>query len=293
MPDTVFRHYSRAALDREYDNQKKIPDFQSYVEYCRRESEATRRQRHGHIDVPYGKGPSERLDIFPAQEGGGPTPVEIYFHGGYWRLLDKNDFSYVANGFVPHGVMAVVVNYALVPSVDLDELIGQCRAAVAWVFRNIERFGGDPARLFLSGHSAGGHIVAMMLATDWQAYGRDLPRDIAKGATAISGIFDLEPMRHCFLAPTLQFSPDQVARNSPVLLRPSCPAPLLVAVGGEEGDEYLRQSRDLTQAWRATPCRPEMVVAPDENHFSIRDQLGDPGSGMISRMKGRWTAPAL
>ncbi len=287
MSELVFRSYTRSALDKEYDNQKKISDFQSYVDYCRRESAVTRQQRRGYLDISYGKGRAEKLDIFPSRSGK-KTAVEIYFHGGYWRLLDKSDFSYVAHGFNAHDVMAVIVNYSLVPSVDLDTLIGECRAAVAWVFRNIERFGGDPERLFASGHSAGGHIAAMMLATDWTDYGRDLPREILKGATAISGLFDLEPMRHCFLADTLRFTPDQVARNSPVLLRPKCSAPLLLAVGGDEGQEYLRQSGDLAKAWASTACRPEMVVLANQNHFSIRDQLGDPASEMVSLMKRHW-----
>lgn len=292
MPERVFRTYSRTALNKEYDNQKKIEDFQSYVDYCRRESAATRRRRHGSLDVSYGTRGSEKLDIFPSGARK-KTPVEIYFHGGYWRLLDKGDFSYVANGFAAHDVMAVIVNYSLVPSVDLDTLVEECRAAVAWVFRNIERFGGDPGQLFASGHSAGGHIVGMMLATDWPEYGRDLPRDLLKGATAISGIFDLEPMRHCFLADTLRFTPEQVARNSPVALRPKCPTPLLLAVGGDEGEEYLRQSGDLAREWASTACHPEMIVLANQNHFSIRDQLGDPASEMIGLMKRRWTNPSL
>lgn len=291
MSEAVFRHYSREALDREYDNQKKIPDFASYVAYCRRESDAARRQWSGHLDVPYGKSQGERLDIFPARAAT-RAPVEVYFHGGYWRLLDKSDFSYVANGFVPHGVTTVIVNYALIPTVDMDELIRQCRAALAWVFRNIAQFGGDPERLYLSGHSAGGHIVAMLLATDWPEWGSDLPREIVKGATAISGVYDLEPMRHCFLNETLKLEAGHVARNSPVRLQPACPAPLLVTVGGEEGDEFLRQGRELTQAWHTTLCCPEMVVLPGENHFSIRDQLGDPASRMIWLMRRRWTTLA-
>lgn len=292
MLERVYRHYTREALDREYDNQKKIADFRSYVAYCRRESEAARLRWQGRLDVAYGALPSERLDIFPAAPGAEASPVEVYFHGGYWRLLDKNDFSYVANGFVPHGVTTVIVNYGLIPTVDMDELIRQCRAAVAWVFRHIAAYGGDPRRLHLSGHSAGAHIVAMLLATDWTQWAPGLPKAIAKGATAISGIYDLEPMRHCFLKDTLRLTEDQVLRNSPVRLRPEGAAPLLLTVGGDEGDEYLRQSRELAEAWRGSPCRPEMVVFPNENHFSIRDQLGDSASRMVSLMQAAWTSPA-
>lgn len=288
MAELVFRQYSREMLDREYDNQKKIADFKSYVAYCRNESEKARKDRKAWLDVAYGDRPSERLDIFPASHVAS-APVEIYFHGGYWRLLDKSDFSYVANGFVDNGVTAVIVNYGLIPTVDMDELMRQCRAAVAWVFRHIAAYGGDPQRLHFSGHSAGAHIVAMLLATEWSKWASDLPKEIVRGATAVSGLYDLEPIRHSFLQDVLRLDQDHISRNSPARLQPVCSAPLLVTVGGDEGAEYLRQSRDLVEAWRTFPCHPEMLVLENENHFSIRDQLGDPESEMISLMRTAWS----
>jgi arylformamidase len=293
MGTPIFRHYDQAGLDAEYDNQKKFPgfDFKGFVARCAALSASARGDLACHLDIPYGTHPAERLDIFPAAPAAGAAPVEIFFHGGYWRMLDKRDFSYVAHGFVAVGRTVVVVNYALIPAVDMDALVEQCRRAVAWTVRNIANFGGDPGRLYLSGHSAGGHLVAMMMATDWRRYGDDLRRPLFAGACAISGIFDLEPIQLCFLNKILQLDAGQVERNSPQRLEPLERAPLVVAVGDREGEEYLRQARDFVAAWCRPGFAPEMVVLP-EDHFSIRLQLVEPQSGMMRVLLGGAAAAA-
>jgi arylformamidase len=218
--------------------------------------------------------------------GDAPTgAVEIFFHGGYWRAFDKGEFSYIANGFVPRGVTTVVVNYALIPSVTMDQLVEQCRKSVRWVYEHIAEYGGDPAQLSLCGHSAGGHLVAMMLATDWPAYA-GMPADPFRRAYAMSGLYDLEPVRLCFLNDILRLDKDTVARNSPVLLAPRHTCELIVAVGEREGDEYLRQSRAFVEAWSRNGSTPELSILPDD-HFSIRVHLGDPDSEMIERLTRR------
>lgn len=283
MGTPIFRHYDQAGLDAEYDNQAKFAgfDFKGFLGRCAALSASARSDFVCHLDIPYGASAAERLDIFPAPVAIGLAPVEIFFHGGYWRMLDKRDFSYVAHGFVPAGRTTVVVNYALIPTVDMDLLVEQCRRAVIWTLRNIARFGGDPRRLHLSGHSAGGHLVAMMLATDWRRYGVDLPRPLFAGACAISGIYDLWPVQLCFLNKILKLDVGQVERNSPVRLEPREYAPLVVAVGDREGQEYLRQASDFVSAWRRPSYAPEKVVLPDD-HFSIRLQLSDATSRMMS-----------
>ena len=275
MTQPLFRDYDRQALDREYNNRGKVADFADYLARFPRESEATRRQLAGRLDVAYGPSPAETLDIFPAARPG-PAPVHVFIHGGYWMAIDKRDFSYVARAVQPAGATVVVINYALIPSVDMDELVRQCRAAVAWVHRHARSFGGDPDRLFVSGHSAGGHLTAMCMATDWAAW--ETPADVIKGGCAISGLYDLEPIRLCYLNDTLKLSPEAVRRNSPVRLRPAGRAPLLLPVGALEGPEYHRQTEELAAAWRAggVPC--EVLDMAGINHFSIVAQLEDPGS---------------
>jgi len=173
--------------------------------------------------------------------------VHVFVHGGYWHRLDKTDFSFVAGAC--RETATVVVNYALVPTVDLDELVRQVRASVAWVHANARSFGGDPARITVSGHSAGGHLVAMLLATDWPQFG--VPADVVKAGCAISGLYDLEPIRLCYLNEVLGLTPESARHNSPVHLKPTGRAPLVLAVGADEGPEYHRQTTDLAAACRS------------------------------------------
>src|SRR5438445_156719 len=155
MPQVVFRDYDRAALDREYDNRAKVKDAPEWLERYARESAKARAELSCRLDVAYGPSAGETLDVFPAP-GSGPAPVHVFIHGGYWHRLDKADGSFVARGLLPAGAAVVVINYALIPTVQMAELVSQCRASIAWVHRHAASFGGDPRRTFVSGHSAGG-----------------------------------------------------------------------------------------------------------------------------------------
>jgi arylformamidase len=276
MGTPVFRGYDREALDREYDNRRKVPNAAEVLAWYAGESEAARRAMHWRIDTPYGTAAGERLDVLPAARTG--LPVQVFIHGGYWHRLDKGDFSYVARAFAPSGVAVVVINYTLMPHVTLDELVLQCRASIAWVYRNAATFGGDRNRIFISGHSAGGHLVAMLMATDWSAFGA--PADVVKGGCGISGLYDLEPIRLCYLNDILKLSEDDARRNSPVLLPAPRAGSLMLAVGDLEGPEYHRQTDDLATAWRKQGFNSEVMRMPGDDHFSIAAKLGDPASAL-------------
>jgi arylformamidase len=273
MAAAVFRHYERAALDAEYNNRAKVPRALDWIARYGAESARARAELPMRFDVPYGPHHAERLDVFPAA-GPGPAPVHVFVHGGYWHRLDKADFSFVVRGLRPAGVATVVVNYGLVPTIDLDTLVGQCRAALAWVHAHAADFGGDASRIFVSGHSAGGHLVAMLLATDWAALGA--PADVVKGGCAISGLYDLEPIRLCYLNDVLALTPPVARRNSPVTLPRPPAGSLVLAVGGEEGEEYHRQTSDLAAAWSGYPI--EVLDLAGHDHFSIVAELGSPFS---------------
>jgi len=281
----VFRGYDQAALDREYDNRNKIPgfDLDAYVADCGRRSAAFRARVPHVADVAYGPGPSDRLDVFPAP-GPGARPVVIFFHGGFWRAGRKADFSYVAGGLVAAGITAVIVGYPLIPTVTMDALVAGCRRAVAWVWRKIARLGGDPARIHVTGHSAGGHLAVMMLATDWPAVEAGMPADAIQGAVAFSGLYDLEPLRLAAINRTLGLDESAVRRNSPVLLAPRYRGPLVLAVGAEEGPEFLRQNASLAAAWSGHGPSIRIHELAGEDHFSIRgrlDQPDDPTSRLL------------
>lgn len=276
MGNLVFLNYDRAALDREYDNQKKVPNYAASRERQAAASQAVRASFPCRLDVAYGEAPRERLDIF-LPSGGEPAPVHVFIHGGYWQRNDKSGSSFVARTLVPVGAACVVLNYPLVPSVTLDAVVGACRRAVAWLYRNASSFQGDPERLSVSGHSAGGHLAAMLLATDWAAYG--LPAGVVKTACGISGLYHLEPVRLCYLNDVLQLDEPATRRNSPVLLKPPPSGQLLLAVGGEEGPEFHRQVTALAAAWGpAIPC--QVLDLPGQDHFSLVEQLGDPDAAL-------------
>ena len=276
MGETIFLGYDQAALDREYNNSGKIPNTAEYLAWYPGESARTRETLPARLDLRYGPQPGETLDVF-LPEGRGPWPVHVFVHGGYWRSLDKQDFSFVARGLQPAAVLVAVVNYALIPTVDMDELVRQVRASVAWLHRNVAALGGDPDNITVSGHSAGGHLTAMLMSTDWPAFA-GLPADVVKAGCGISGLYDLEPIRLSYLNQTLGLTMETARRNSPVHLVPAAAGPLLLPLGEKEGDEYHRQTESLAAAWRRRGGRVEVMDMTGHDHFSIVTELGAPGT---------------
>jgi arylformamidase len=206
--------------------------------------------------------------------------VLVFIHGGYWRSLDKADHSFIAERFVKKGACVVVPNYALCPAVTIPDIVLQTVQALAWVYRHIAVHSGDPQRITVVGHSAGGHLAAMLLSCLWQQVDPDLPPDLVKDAVSISGLYNLEPLRHTpFLQGSLRLSEADALRSSPA----GMPAPyvgegrgvLVSVVGGDESDEFRRQNRLIRQAWgeEAVPVCEEV---PGRNHFSVVDALVEP-----------------
>jgi arylformamidase len=284
MTTAIFRGYDRAALDAEYNNRLKVKDAMDWIARYGAESARARAELPMHFDVPYGAHHAERLDVFPGPRPGA-APIQVFVHGGYWHRLDKADFSFVARAFRPAGALTVVVNYALIPAVDMDGLVRQVRHAIAWVHGHARELGGDPERIFVTGHSAGGHLVGMLLATDWTSLG--LPADVIKGGCGLSGLYDLEPIRLCYLNDVLALTPESARRNSPVALAPRSAAPLLLADGGDEGAEYHRQTAELAAAWRAKGVPVEMLDMTGHNHFSIIAELESPFSPLARAIQGQ------
>jgi arylformamidase len=285
MGETVFFGYDQAALDREYNNSGKVPNAAELIAWYPAESARTRDALPARLDLRYGPKPGETLDIF-LPEVDGPWPVHVFVHGGYWRSLDKSDFSFVARGLQPAGILVAVINYALIPAVDMDELVRQVRASVAWLHRNVAALGGDPARITVSGHSAGGHLVAMLMSADW-AERVGLPFDTIKAGCGISGLYDLEPIRLCYLNQTLGLTMEAARRNSPVHLVPRSAGPLLLPLGAKEGDEYHRQTESLAAAWRRRALDVEVMDMDGHDHFSIIMELGDHRTPLSRAIQGQ------
>lgn len=271
-----------AWLDRQYNNRALVPEHASHFERWARDSDAARAAGGALLDLAYGHGSGETLDIFPAarQPGTAPAPVLVFIHGGYWRSLDKADHSFLAPPFVKQGACVVVPNYALCPAVTIPEITLQMVKALAWVYRHIATHGGDPNRITVVGHSAGGHLAAMLLACQWPTYQADLPPVLVKNALSISGLYDLEPLRHTpFLADSLRLTPEQVRMASPAYL-PRVPQEdergvLLSVAGGDESSEFQRQNHLIRETW-GEALVPTCETLPDLNHFTVLDALIQP-----------------
>jgi len=237
------------------------------------------------LDIAYGPTRDESLDVFPADRPG--APVFVFIHGGYWRAFSSKDFSCVATGLQASGITTVVVNYALCPKVAIDEITRQCRAAVAWTLRHIAAHGGDPQRVAVGGHSAGGHLAAMCLETRWDDdYG--LARDPIAAAVLVSGLYDLAPLRHSYLQPSLRLDDGMIERNSPLFAIRPCATPLLVTWGGDESAEFARQSTSFHDAWLAAGNASELLPQSGANHFSATDGFEDASSATC-----RWLVDKL
>ncbi|HEX2543185.1 MAG TPA: alpha/beta hydrolase [Caldimonas sp.] len=264
---------SPAWFDAQYNNRARIPDHPSLLARWSDTSAAARERMACVLDVAYGEAPSERLDVFPATSSG--APVLVYIHGGYWRALDKRDQSFVAPPLVEAGAMVVLPNHALCPAVTLPALVLQLVAAVAWVHRHARDYGGDPERIVVAGHSAGGHLAALLLCCEWRQVGDELPPDLLRGALSVSGVFDLEPLRHApFLAPDLRLDAATARRLSPARL-PAPRGPLYAVVGSDESEEFLRQNASIRAAWGAAAV-PVCESIPERHHMDVLFDLADP-----------------
>jgi len=262
-----------AWLDVQYNNRARIPEHPAIFQRWATASAAARAGSLAEYDIAYGPGAGETLDVFPTAVPG--APVLVFVHGGYWRSLDKSDFSFVAPSFNAAGAMVVVPNYALCPAVTIEHITLQMTAALAWTWRNAARFGGNPERIVVAGHSAGGHLAAMLLSCRWKQVGHDLPAQLLGGALSISGLYDLEPIRHTpFLQVDLRLTPTAVGRLSPAFF-PRPRGKLYAVAGGDESSEFLRQNRLIRDVWGPTAV-PVCETVSGKNHLSVLESLVDP-----------------
>lgn len=278
----LYRDFAtQEELDEQYNLYRTVEDVEVYANFYLRESEKLRSEMKHTLNVPFGQTLDEHVDVYPAPRTDGPSPVLIYIHGGYWRSRTSREFGFVARGPASKGVATVVVNYALCPEVKLSEIVRQTRAAIAWTQKNAATFGGDENRIHVAGHSAGGHLAATLLATDWEGnYG--LPRDIIKSATAISGLFDLSPFPYTFMQPQLQFTWEEVKLYSPLFHIPNEAPSLLLAYGSEETSEMKRQSEDYLAAWKEKGLSGDLLVLENKNHYDVIDGFLDAESDLCS-----------
>lgn len=271
----------RAKLDAQYNNRLRVPAFQDHLDSFARDSAAYRAHGPALLDCAYGSSERQAIDLF-RPTGGRPAPLMVFIHGGYWQALDRKVFSYVARPFVDRGAAVAVPGYDLAPAVSVGEIVEQIRRALLFLHREAGNLGVDGARIVVTGHSAGGHLAAMALATDWRAFAT--PADLIRGMVALSGLFDLEPIRRCYLNEVLGLDQADAQRLSPInLARPTTPVPVLIAVGGGESEAFLEQSGAYANYLRRSTSSIEHRVEPGLDHFEIVRQFGTAGQPMVER----------
>lgn len=278
------RKLDPAWLDAEYNNRALVPDHAEIFARWARDSAQARATQPCSLDLRYGDGPAETLDVFApgaaqgaAVPGPGGAPILFFIHGGWWRSMDKADHSFVAPAFTREGALVVVPNYALCPTVGIADIALQMTRALAWTWRHAAAHGGDPRRIVVAGHSAGGHLAAMLLCAHWPTVAPDLPVDLVRAALAVSGVFDLRPIsRVSFLQPDLRLGAGDVRRLSPVGFPPPA-GRLHAAAGALESSEFHRHNRLIRLRWGAQRV-PVCETITGRNHFTVIDSLAEPGS---------------
>jgi len=263
-------------VERGYNNRAAVPDHPRWLAHYPEASAKVRAALAPKVDLRYGPGPKETLDLFlPSDRAKGTF---LFLHGGYWRMLDKSDFSFVASPFVARGYAVAVANYDLCPDVSIAAIVDEARHAVSWLAREGAAHGANPDRIVVGGHSAGGHLAAMLFTTDWAALG--LAREPIAGAVSLSGVHDLAPMVQFSFNADFRLDAAEAAQLSPVFMMPRSRVPLLLAVGADETSEFIRQTRILWDAWpinRPPGARAPLLI-PGRHHFSVVVDYADPDS---------------
>lgn len=286
MGAAVWHGYDQVELDDQYKaSGTRIRNPLEYLERWRADSLALRARGDCLLDVRYGPHPEEHLDVFLATRP--HAPVHVFIHGGYWYSLSSKEFSFIARGLLPAGFVAVVLNYALCPSVGMTELVRQVKAGIAHVHAHAADWGADPDRLTISGHSAGGHLVASALTTDWPALSPGRPANMVKAGLSLSGLYDLEPVRLSYVNAHLRMDQAEAEALSPAKHLQHARGALSVAVGGRESEQFHWHQEHFSAVWgNRTGLPPRVVDLPGHHHFSLLDELSSPG-GVLAREAAR------
>jgi arylformamidase len=277
----TYRNFTEEELLFQYSPQASVPESPVWKAHWNLSSERVRKERSGQLRVPYGPTPGQTLDIFSATEPG--SPINIFVHGGFWRFLDSFDHTLVVPAVVDAGGASVLLNYDLCPAVSLIEVIRQVRSALKWVWEHAEEMNGDRDKIYISGHSAGGHLALMLCRADFLD-DLGLPEDVVKGATIVSAMLDLEPILEVPGCEDLLIPRDAFRDVSPVYCPPAPRIPIIIAVGALETSEWIRQTEEMVAVLKEQGS-PTIFLKPDyDQHYSILLSLGNPMTELCSEM---------
>ena len=272
--------HSREYLEAQYNARASIPDHPQIFARWAETSAQVRASVPCDLDIQYGTDIAETLDVFPAQ--GEAKAMLVFIHGGWWRSLDKSDFSFIVPEFSKRGIVVANINYGLAPNTFMGDMVKQSRNALAWLYRHTPHFGIDPEKFYIAGHSAGAHLAAMMLATDWSKFAEDTPRDMIKGMVGVSGIYDLEPLLQIpSVNVDLKLTANSAKKLSPTLLKTQSNAAIYLAAGELESAEFKRQSTLLAQNWHKNIEYNQIVI--NAHHLNIVDHFADRDIDLFQR----------
>jgi arylformamidase len=267
-------------LEVEYNNRARVPEHPALQARWASASAVMRQTTGASLDRAYGSRPRQKFDLFTPQGLGTSAPLVVYIHGGYWQRGERTDNAFVARELVARGVAVAVVGYTLCPEVGVLAIIGELRQALKSLWYATQQY---PV---VVGHSAGGHLAAAMLATDWSTVGH-VPADLVRAAYAISGVFDVAPLLSTSLNALVKLDAATATAVSPLYWPPPPKDRTFVAaVGGDESQEFIRQSLAITAAWSRAGVKAECIVVPATNHFTVVDELTNPDSAMVARVTG-------
>ena len=270
-----WRQYTPGELGRQYDNRSAVPGHKEIFRDWEKRSRLACEELGGARDLAYGPHPRQTLDLFVPADLASPAPLHVFLHGGYWQAMNKESSGFIARGLVQAGVAVAVVGYRLCPEVSIEEIVQDVRDALVWLHRNGAAHHVDASRVQVSGHSAGGHLAAMLWTTDWTHQAPELPVDFLHSAISVSGLYELEPLLSTRVNDALGLDVPRARDLSPALAEPICRAPFLLAVGEAESEEYHRQSYFLRERWEEKDVPVEVATLKDHHHFSIVEELAD------------------
>ncbi len=276
--------YSNEELEAQYNNRLRVPEFAQRLEQWLQRSSQQQSLSECRLDLAYGPGLRDRFDFYACGERHGP--LLIYIHGGYWQAGDKSQYGFISEGPRASGFNVAILNYDLCPQVNFEDIPKQLTQALIHLFSQAEELGFDQEQIILSGHSAGGHLTALLLAADFSQHGSQLPASLFKAGISISGVFDLIPLIPTSINTALGLDENRARSLSPIHMQPASTAPLLAAVGGDESEEFLRQSEAMSAAWNHNGrMQGQYLEIADCNHFTIVEQLADYQGLLCARLR--------
>jgi arylformamidase len=267
-------------MEFQYNPRVSVPEFPELAKTRAAQAKIVRESAKSWLNISYGNSPRQSLDIYAADRPNGT--VLVYIHGGYWRSGSKEDNCNFVPTFTKRGATVVLVEYDLCPAVTVTDIVRQTRSSIAWVCKNIAPYGANPAKMYVSGHSAGGHLTAMALANDWTNEG--LPPDCIKGAVATSGVYDLDMVMRISVQEQVHLTPEIAKLNNPFLNPPRVKCPLVIAVGGAEPKGWQQMSEDYFNYCKGQGMSVEYLVVPGANHYTMSEKLLDDASPLTQAM---------